>query len=372
MPSVRTLFVLLALATPLAACGDDDGTLTSNHDGGPDADPGAPDAGPSATVFAVATDFATTGVATTIAVPSLDVTQDALAGVASTDPVVRVLDEVYVINRVAGNVTIVDRETLTLIDQLGLGGEANPQDVAVAGGKLYIVGLGLGAVQVFDPADLAAGAIDTIDLSSLDPDGVPDCHSIASVGANLYVSCGVLENFAPRGSGVVAVIDRAGGALDGMVELDHANPFGFLQPTADGDLLVATVPDFGDLTAGCVERVTTGPTPTAGCLVDNADLGGFASGLAPVAGAVWIATTGGFGESDPMQLRRFDLTDDALGAPASPDTQRVFDVAACPTGHLAVADAAGGARIYDADGAELTTELLDLGLPPVTGGLGCF
>jgi hypothetical protein len=358
---------LLLVTCLAAACGGDD----DNDDGGSG----------DATVFAVATDYTTSGVASTISLPSLEVTQNAIAGVASTDPLVRQLDQLYVVNRVAGNVTIVDKTSMTLIDQVGTGPGSNPQDVAVTEDRMYVVGLGLGAVLVFDRADLEAGPVDELDLSSLDEDGKPDCHSIAVAGDQLFVSCGRFDDsFTPRGVGLVAVLDLGSGDLVDTLELPHANPIGFLRSTPGGgplggDLLVATAPSYADLTQGCVARISIGAAPAASCWIDNAELGGYAGGIAPtLTDGVWLAAVSGFDPADfgaLGALRRHDGA--ALAAALSGAAERIFDVVACPTGHVVVADAAGGVRVYDGDRElELSTAVLDLGLPPVQNGLACY
>jgi hypothetical protein len=116
----------------------------------------------------------------------------------------------------------------------------------------------------------------------------------------------------------------------------------------------------------------TGDEPAASCWIDNDALGGYAAGVAPDQDGAWIAVVSGFGEDfGPLgALRHHD--GEALADAATPATHRVFDVAACPTGHLVTADAGGGARVYDADGDEVGDGLLDVGLPPVQLGVACY
>src|SRR6185503_8841404 len=94
----RKLFAILILALVAAGCGDN---LLPAPPAAPDAG-GNPD-GPDLTagkVAVVAGDFQSTGVVSTIAAPSLDVATNAVAGVASSDPVIRRAgDELFVVNR---------------------------------------------------------------------------------------------------------------------------------------------------------------------------------------------------------------------------------------------------------------------------------
>lgn len=336
-----------------------------------------------ATIFAVSTDYVSTGLASTITVPDLAVTQNAVDGVASTDPVVRRLgDRLFVVNRLgADNVTVLDPATLQLVAQISTGAGSNPQDVAMVGDSLFVptfAGTGLVVLDLAHPDD---GVVDTIDLSALDSDGQPNCGAAAAAGGKVFVACGLLDDngdLSPQGPGRIAVIDASSHAVITDFALTNANPIGpfVAVPDLGGDLIIDTVPDYADVSQGCIERITTGTPAASGCLVDHSDLGGIATGLAPGAGSLWIAVTEGWDDQDYQPLGKvqsFDLGSMTLaGAPMTSAGERAFDVARCPTGHLAVADAAGGIRVYDPQGVELTTEPLDIGLPPIGGGLTCY
>jgi hypothetical protein len=389
----RSPVALLLSLTCVTACADDDalealpdasgGTVADAGDGDEaDAAPG-PDSGPAtATAFAVATDFISTGIASTIAIPGLDVTPNAVQAVASTDPVVRRQGErVFIVNRFGqDNVTILDAASLTLVEQLSTGPGSNPQDVAAVGDVLFVAALAAPGVLVLDPD--RPNAIDTIDLSDLDPaDGLPDCGSIAAVGNRIVAVCAILdESFSPRGPGMVAVIDPARRTVVDRVAMTQVRPFGLAQVAADV-LLVTTVDDFGTPAGGgCVERIAIDKAGgrSGGCLVENADLGGFASAVAPdpAGDRLWMTVTTSFdpkdlgprGElvsvpADGAEVVRHELAEEV----------RPMDLALCPTGHLVVADATQGVRVLAPDaGDELTRGPLDIGLPPVSNGIICF
>ena len=363
-------------------CGGDDEALPDGRTASTDAGP-AVDAGlPTATAFVVAGDFAGTGVASTIAVPGLVVTQNVLAQVAGDDPSVRVFgDKIYIVNRnTANNVTILDATAMSLIAQIATG--SNPQDVAVVGTKIYVASLAEAGVQILDESNPDDGVVDTIDLSSLDAvDGLPDCNALAVVGTTLYVACGVLdETFTARGVGKIAVIDTADDTLTTTVDLVNANPFGRLVATPStgalaGDLLVNTTPSFADLTAGCLERVSTGAAPASGgCLIQGTEMGGYAGSYAYGADdTVWVAVTAGWDENGTMAaVHTYDAEAATFDSTPVTGTQRAFDLALCPTGHAVFADTAGGMRVYSRDGLEITTSVLDVGLPPSSGGVVCY
>jgi hypothetical protein len=389
MTTTTRLALLFALVLGLvsgllAACGDD---LARSSDAGAEAPDGGGDDGPRATAFAVGTDFVAAGIASTIDIPALAVEQNAVDGVASTDPVVRYQDgRIFIINRFGhDNVTVLDAGSLQLVAQISTGAGSNPQDVAADGDILYVPTLAGSGVAVLDLSRPEAGVVDTIDLSALDPDdGEPNCHSAVRVDRRLAVVCGILdENYAPRRRGIVAVVELDDpDAAVVRIALEHRRPFGFaLAPPAGplaGDLLVPTAPKFLDpAAAGCLERVhIAGDAPAgAGCLVDNATLGGFAAGLAAAEDRVWIAVTTGFDPDDYGPLgfaAAWDPVAEAVGAPVTPDGVRALDVAACPGGFLAVSDATLGVRVYGASGAEMSAAPLDVGLPPVSNGLVCY
>jgi hypothetical protein len=354
----KTVFVIAStMALALAACGDEGGAQRP--------------AGPPRAVI-VAGDFK-------MGDPGVLSTLDPATGVVAmnvgpalavgADPILRHFGtELFIINRGENNITILDDQTLALVEQLGTGASSNPQDVAVLGTKLYLPTLGT-TVTVLTRGSTATSQID---LSADDPDGKPDCNSVYLVGSDLYVSCGVLdETFAARGPGLVHVIDTATSRIKTTVMLSHRNPLGLFERIPGsgpqgGDLLMTTVEDFVTK-AGCVERVTTGATPSvAACLVDNAMLGGYASRTDPEVDAdgsiVWTAVATDYPKAD---LRAYDMTLAALWAgPLNPTTQAIGDVAHCPSGELVVVDSttnANGLRIYNGT-TEQTTAALPIGL----------
>lgn len=376
------LLCLLLLAGSSAGCGDDgDGDIGGDPvDAAPiDAVQSIDGPVPTATGFVVAGDFVSgTGIASTIAIPSLEVTPNVIAGVASDDPVVRRFgDTLYIVNRYQhDNITLVDANTMTFIDQISTGNGSNPQDVAVVGDKLYVPALDTVGVVTID----GQGVMATIDLGNLDPfDGMPDCNSAYLVGDRLVVTCGLLQDFVAVGPGRVVVIDTNDDSVVDDFALATANPIGLLRPTPsgsrfDGSLLMATY-DFNDLTVGCVERIAVDPNiESAGCVVQNTILGGYATGLAYGPDDVmYIAVTSGFDAQGAVaEVVAYQAVSGSVTGVVSEPGERTFDVALCPTGHLLFADANGGIRVYDAEGNQLTDNVLDIGLPPSGNGMVCW
>lgn len=402
LAAAPVIFGVVCGAAFCVACGDDtavpdaggtppgtDATPVPGSDAAPgDAAPSdaaqAPDAGPGATAFLVGSNYAGLGIASILELPSLELTTNAIDGVASDDPVLRYFDGlVYVVNRFGhDNVTIVDPSTRTLVSQISTGAGSNPQDVAPRGSLLYVAALNAPGILVLDTERPQDGVIDTIDLSALDPDGVPDCSSVYLVDDVLFVTCGVLDGFDAVRPGVVAMIDATDNSLITSFDMETRNPVTFLQPTPrdsalGGYLLVGTA-DFGNANSGCIESVGVdiNDEPSSTCLVSNATLGGYAGGMAfhAAADTLYVARIAGFDANGALSaLVTYDVRLDALaGEPITPPAQRPIEVARCPNDALVVADAQGGVRVFSAGGTELSSAPLDIGLPPLSKGVLCF
>ncbi|HEX8109923.1 MAG TPA: hypothetical protein VF516_19465 [Kofleriaceae bacterium] len=302
------------------------------------------------------------------------------------DPVLRHFGhELFIVNRADGNnVTILDDRTLAFEEQLGTGASSNPQDVAVVGAKLYVPTYGSAGVTALTRGSTATSVID---LSADDPDGKPNCESIYRVGQDLYVVCQLLDDtqqfLPPRGPGKVYVIDTATDRVRASLTLGHDNPFSLLEQVPagaphGGELVVGTVKFDDGSGAGCVERIVPGATPqAAGCLVDNADLGGYASRIAfqsDAGGALGLfAVPTTFPKAD---LRALDMPTGMLRSGAlNASSEIAADVVVCPGDQIVIADPtmdANGLRVYQGS-MEKTTAAQPIGLPPAsTHGLVCY
>ncbi len=375
---------LLILLTILAACGDNLKAVPDGGTGGDDGGGGG-SAAPLYKAVMLGADYSSgTGIVSRLDLATLAMQTNAVAGVATSDPVIRHLgDKIYVVNRYVGeNVTILDAKTLAPVDQISTGAGSNPQDVAVVGDKLYVPAMGTTGVVV-----LQGGQATTIDLGTLlgDPDGKPDCMSAYAVDTKVFVACSLLDqNFTARGLGKIAVIDSTTDHATALT-LPEKNPAGFLQKSPDssvfhGDLLISTVPSFDVFTNGCVARVpvdgTTAPTCATG--LTNSALGGFVNGIAVGDDAklyLAVVVDKNFA-TDSGKLRAFDMTAGMLMPTAmSGTTEQITDLAACPDGNIVAIDStmnANGVRVFK-DGMERTTAPLSLGLPPIFGsGIVCY
>jgi DNA-binding beta-propeller fold protein YncE len=361
----------LALSLLLAACGDNGKPIDSM----PDASEETPLGPPRAVV--VAGDFVTpgfSGVMSKLELSSMQMTQNvAPAGAIGNDPIIRKLgNELFVVNRAGGNsVTIFDATTLAVKDQLGTGAGSNPQDVATFGAKVFVAAMGTAGIVVMTRGSTGTK---TISLAALDPDGIPDCVSAYRAGTRIYVACGLLDaTFTPRGNGVIAVIDPIAETVERTITLSTPNPFGVLTELPDSSLVIPTF-DFGAPTARCLEQVSIGGTPfSKGCLVQNADVGGYVVRALPQqigeTQMLWMVVNNGDFAAEKARLWGYDLTSGTLwDTPLSPEAQVLTDIAPCPDGRIIVADktmSANGVRVYDGTSTmEKTTEPLAVGLRP--------
>lgn len=314
-----------------------------------------------------------------VALPSRTVTQDILHGATAGDPVIRAFGKkLYVVNRGAANVTIIDTTNAsdwTVESQFSTGASSNPQDVAVAGNKLYVATYAGPGVLVFDLTTKAQTKV--IDLSADDPDGEPNAQSVAVVGGFAYVTLDLLDSTSsPRGPGKVAVIDTSTDTVTTTLGLNFADPYGMF--TAKGStLLVPTLADFSGAD-GCVEQIATGSSPDVmPCLITNSDLG-FAtvSAIAVGPSGTYLAVSAFDAQfNQTASLRQLDAQGALSAQPMTPSTELPTDVAFAPGGQLVYGDQAGGGiRVFDlATQAETTTAPLNIGLSPASqNGIVCM
>jgi len=376
----------LVLVLFLSACGDNLGTPDAHTRG--DAAPADAHV-PVPQAMAVAGDFGSpgTGIVSKLDITALNMRTNLVPSAALGDPVLRQYgDKLYIVNRFgSNNVTILKAKTLQLEEQISTGANSNPQDVAVVDNKLYVPAAGTAGVVVLTRGSTT---IKTIDLSALDTmgmnDGKPDCVSAYAVGTKVYVACGVLDNFNAAEVGKIAVIDSATDTMTAHVDMNYKNPYGFFVrapegSTYTGDLLIPSVPSFSNYATGCLERISTGETPTVGCGLTNQQLAGFANKLSVAAdGSLLYIAVGTYDNtfSNPTgTLKGFDLASGMLwAAPVSPTTQMIVDVAACPGGDVVAMDQtfnAAGLRVWH-DTMERTTAPISIGLPPTVNALVCY
>ncbi len=376
---MKTIATLLTLPLVLAACGDDKISDLPDAAGSADAHP------PAAPVaIVVSGDFTPgdPGIMASIDPVTQKVTKAiAPQGAVGDDPVLRhVGHELLIVNRNDGNnVTILDDQSFTLIAQLGTGTNTNPQDVAVSGQKLYVPTFSGKGVVVIDRVSMVKTEID---LGADDPDGQPNCESIALVGGKLFVACGLLDDTMmykpPRGLGKIYEIDPATDQKVGSITLTTKNPVGFLEesPGSGGGLVVPTN-DYAT-GEGCIEHIpTSGGTATA-CVVMNADMGSFfASSRVAFTGtgdaAIMYLVASAY--PDGKVLGYDYATHGLFPAQLTATTQVAGDLAVCPGGQVLYSDqaaAASGIRERDTT-KELTTAPLDVGLKPnSTHGIVCY
>ncbi|HKA90265.1 MAG TPA: hypothetical protein VKE22_21535 [Haliangiales bacterium] len=322
------------------------------------------------------------GVFGIVGLPSMLSFVNILPNAVQGDAVIRHYgDRIFVVNRVANNVTVVGPDDSMVgwgvEQQFSTGPKTNPQDVAVVGDKAYVAVYGDKDLQVWDLANVRTAPIARIDLSSYDPDGNPDANSVAVVGGKVAVTLDLLDWSSmfpvPRGNGKVVVIDPAADAVSGELDLSYTNPYGFMFPWHDG-LMLATVADYSG-TLGCLHALSMSPLAQR-CLAQNTALGGTVSAIAVTDRDTVVAVSAFDAEfNQTAKLRRLDADGNLQDGSLTPPDQVPTDVAWSPTGHLVYADTkVGGLRVYDlAAGREITPAPINIGLSPVfANGIVCM
>lgn len=349
----------------MAACGGDDGPSVSS-DLLPATD--------KALCVALGADYRNNvGTLAVVGLPSLTVLKDVVPNAISGDPVLRIFGKkLYVVNRTQANITVIDPTTQpwTVKGQFSTGEGTNPQDIAVTEDRIYVALYNSPEVKVYAYDDKVAGnPIGSINLGSLDEDGVPNANSIVVRGNRAYVTLDLLDTAMfpkPRGKGRIAVLDLDAKSLLTTLDLNYTNPYDFMFPRGD-KLIVATFDDFSGA-RGCLEQVAPGSQPKVdACLVENSAVMGVINSLAVGPSETYMAVSAFDADfNQTAQIRRLNAAGSLMPVAMTPDTQIPTDVAYAPTNHLVYNDVkSGGLRVIDlANGTELTTDALNIGLTP--------
>lgn len=192
-------------------------------------------------------------------------------------------------------------------------GEPNPHGLDVdAAGQLWIARFGMASVAVVDPSGKLAA---TVDLSDLDPDGVPDMEAVHVDGDRVHVALELLDFntdttglVLPRGPGLIVTIDRATHERTGMFTLAGRNPYGRFAPMdAAGSRFAIATP--GRIFATDAEDgidVVDFAQGTATQLISEVELGGSATEVVVAGPTEAYAVVLGDVETSPTSLVRFD------------------------------------------------------------------
>ncbi len=191
--------------------------------------------------------------------------------------------------------------------------EPNPHGVDVdKDGQLWIARFGMGSLAVIDRAGKLAA---TVDLSDLDPDGLPDMEAVRVDGDRVHVALERLEFNAdgngtvlPRGPGTIVTIDRVTRARTGTFALAGRNPFGRFAPMdAAGTRFAIATP--GRIFATDAEDgidVVDFAQGSARQLISESELGGSVTEVVIAGPTEGYAIVAGDGEKSPTSLVRFD------------------------------------------------------------------
>jgi SMP-30/Gluconolactonase/LRE-like region len=191
--------------------------------------------------------------------------------------------------------------------------EPNPHGADVdADGQLWVARFGMGSLAVIDRSGKIAA---TVDLSDLDPDGLPDMEAVHVEGDRVHVALELLEFNAddsglvlPRGPGKIVTLDRASRARVGSFDLAGRNPFGSFAPMdAAGSRFAIATP--GRIYATDAEDgidVVDFAQGSARQLISESELGGSATEVIIAGPTEGYAIVAGDGTKSPTSLVRFN------------------------------------------------------------------
>jgi hypothetical protein len=191
--------------------------------------------------------------------------------------------------------------------------EPNPHGVDVdADGQLWIARFGMGSLAVIDRAGKLAA---TVDLSNLDPDGVPDMEAVHVDGDRVHVALELLDFSSdpdnlvlPRGPGLIVTLDRKSHARTGKFALAGRNPFGgFVPMDAAGSRFAIATPGriFATDPQDGIDVVDFAHN-SAQQLISEVELGGSATEVVVAGPTEAYAIVAGDGQTSPTSLVRFD------------------------------------------------------------------
>ncbi len=335
-------------------------------------------------VFAVTTDYGPSGrFSIADVIPPWSV--DANLGSIHSDAVARHHGGlIYVVNRLyADNIQVLDPEQgFATAIQFSVGPGSNPQDIAVVSpDRAYVSRYESEWLYEVDP--VAGAVVDSIDLSGFaDADGIPDMAEMALVGDLLFVAIQRLDrdNFwLPVSPSYLAVIDTNTNSLvdadpvaPGVqgIELTGLNPTSEMHVDEEAGIIYVGESGRWNVSDGGIDAVDAVGLTALGFVTPEDQLGGdisdFTLPLNDRAHAVISVSTPGW----ESYCGSFDWTNGGLIDEVwRPGDFSVEDIEVhAGTGQLFLCDRSytnPGVRVFNvADGAQLTTDPLDVGLPP--------
>ncbi len=335
-------------------------------------------------VFAVTTDYGPSGtfsIADVVPPWSVDVN----LGSIHSDAVARHHGGlIYVVNRLyADNIQVLDpQQDFATVIQFSVGPGSNPQDIAVVSpDRAYVSRYETAWLYEVDPT--VGAVVDSIDLSGFaDADGLPEMGQMALVGDLLFVAIQRLDRddfWLPVSPSYLAVIDTNTNALvdadpvaPGIqgIELTGLNPTSEIQVDEEEGIIYVGESGRWNVSDGGIDAVDAVGLTALGFVTTEDQLGGDLDDFTlPVNGrahAVVSVSTPGW----EAYCVSFDWTDgDLIDEVWRPGGFSVEDIEVHPgTGQLFLCDRTytdPGVRVFKvADGSQLTTGPLSVGLPP--------
>jgi hypothetical protein len=372
---ILSAILCLALALIIGGCGDSGSN--NNRAAGPTGDNVA---------FVLTTDYST-GSYSTIELDTLTANKNlpGQAGIVESDNAGAYFNgRIYIINRgTPSNITVVDRaDPAAALNQFSTGDSTNPYAMAFnSDTEAYVCLYAKNEILVVDPTVTSDQITSTIDLSGFtaagDPDGIVEASTMLKVNDYLFVALQRLNRnnfFAVENDALLVVVDTT---TNTVVDTDVSTPnvvdaitltgrnpqFMFYDETS-GKIFVTETGSYG-VNDGGVETVDPTAFEAEGFIIDESELGGDLGAVAVSNGTGYVVVAGTYPNNTIMT---FDASDGTKGDDLLVNGAFIPSLTLDDQGRLFVPDrttTAPGVRIYDtADNTEITTGVIDVGLPP--------
>lgn len=288
----------------------------------------------------------------------------------------------YVVNREgADNIQILDpSDNFSTVRQFSVGSSSNPTDIVVISGtKAYVTRYDSTELWIVNPSTgTKTGAIDMSGFA--DSDGIPEMDQMCLFGDFLFITIQRIDRdnyWVPVGTSYIAVVDVAADTLvdtdlftPGLqaITLTKTNPWSSLQLNPYTGMLYVSCVGYWGLQDGGVEIIDPILFQSEGIMMTESTAGGDIFDVeivGPEKGYLIIVDASFY-----QELLSFNpVTGSIINTIYSPGDYVLNDIELAPTGELYLADRKPtnpGIRLYNiATDTEITTNPIDVGLPPV-------
>lgn len=306
------------------------------------------------------------------------------AGIAESDNAGTYYNgRIYIINRgTPSNITVLDKENPGVaLNQFSTGNNTNPYAMAFnSDTEAYVLLYASNDLLVVDPTATTDQIQSTIDLSGFntsgDSDGFVQAGAMIKVNDFLFVALQRLNGWAVENEALLVVIDTTTNEIvdvdDSTTDVDAItltgrNPQFLFYDETSGKILIAETGAYSAIDGG-IEIVDPTTFEAEGFLIDESELGGDVGAIVAANGTGYVVVNTGTWADTENTIAAFTIADGTRGVDLLVNPAFIPSLTVDDQGRLFVPDRAStapGVRIYDtSDNTEITTGVIDVGLPP--------